>query len=430
MPDQPETVLIASVGVTPDPIVKAIVQAREEGLLTLFLVYGRAFAGQEPSPFSVANIVSRKANELGVTVRVFELDDPENLDESFQLFHQVIAEASRLGANRILLDFTGGTKVMGVSMVHVALSQAWGTDIIFEYVGGPRDEYGRVREMAVQRAPQTAVQEMASKVLGSIRQQDYARAMYLSEGLPKRGKVGFLKKATLLLWHWDNFYYEKTFPLIEGCTEQAKVLTDDAEYSTLADTIVRLHRVAGRIELALEALGELQKGGQPSLTKGAAEGWFYILGDTIANARRRVKSSPTDSALRSYRAIEVATQLGLIRLGMNPWQPDWGSLPESKLLSYLSALGTQRLPKRLSLWNGLALLELLTSSLPAESNEAIRDIMSLRNHSYLEHGYSKVSSESAQKILHKMESVVTIITSKAGIEKNPLECAEELRLEA
>lgn len=428
--NQPDTVLIASVGVTPDPIVEAMVKAREEGPLTLVLVYGRALAGQEPTPFSIANIICQKAKELGVPVRVFELDDPENLDESFQLFQQVMKEVSELGVSRILLDFTGGTKVMAASMVHVALSQQWGTDIIFEYVGGPRDEYGRAKEMVVQRAPQTIVQELASKVVECLRQQDYARAMYISEGLPKRGKAGFLKKVTLLLWHWDNFHYEAAFPLIEECAGQAKVLIDNAQYSTLADTVTKLQRVADRIRLALEALEELQKGGQPSLAKGSAEGWLYILGDTVANARRRVNSNPTDSVLRSYRAIEVATQIGLASLGINPWHPAWDALPEAKRSNYLRTFGVEEPPHQLSLWNGFNLLESLTSQFAPQIKADIIDITSSRNYSYLEHGYNKVSKDTAKKILAKMEGVVTTITSKAGIRRNPLDCAEELRLEA
>lgn len=427
---QLETVLIASVGTTPDPIVKALLTAREEGVLVLFLVYGHALPGQEPTPFSIANTVCQKGRELGITTRVFELDEPENLDRSLELFRRVMAEASALGAGRILLDFTGGTKVMGASMVHVALSQQWGTDIVFQYVGGARNEYGRVKEMVVQRTQQTLVQERTSQVLDCARQQEYARALYISEGLPKQGKAGFLKKAMLILWHWDNFRYEEAFPLLQECVSQAKVLADDARYSTLADTIIRLYRVAGRIGLALKVLNELQQGGQPSLPVETAEGWLYILGDTIANARRRVNYSPIDSVLRSYRAIEVATQFGLVSLGINPWQPDWDSVAESKLLSYLDDIGAQRLPQKLNLWNGIRLLETLTSPFDQDSKAGINDVMSARNYSYLEHGYSEVSRETAQKILVKMEKVVAGVTSRAGINRHPLECAQELKLEA
>jgi hypothetical protein len=430
MSEWPETILIATVGTTPEPVVKAIAEAKEEGPLMLFLVYGRAFPGQEPDPFSVAQTVSQRASELGIKVRVFELDEPEGIDQSFHLFRKVMAEASNLGAERILLDFTGGTKVMGVSMVHVALSQPWPADVAFEYVGGSRNEYGRVKEMEVRRSPRTVIQELISKVLDCLRQQNYSRASYFSESLPQKGKAGFLKRATLILWHWDNFHYGEARPLVKDCVPQARVLIDDADYSAVADTVIRLHRAAGRIELALQALRQLEHGSGPLATREAVEGHLNILGDVIENARRRVRSSPVDSVLRSYRAVEVVTQIGLISQRVNPWHPDWVSLPRDKVSGYLESVGAQRPPQNLSLRNGFVLLELLTSPFEPESKEVLKDVMSLRNLSYLEHGYNKVSVEAAEKTVGKMEKLVTTIASKAGIEKGPLQYAEELRLRA
>lgn len=56
--------------------------------------------------------------------------------------------------------------------------------------------------------------------------------------------------------------------------------------------------------------------------------------------------------------------------------------------------------------------------------------MTVRNLSYLEHEYNKVSVKTAEKILGKMEAVVTAIAARAGIQKDPLQYAEELRLGA
>lgn len=111
----------------------------------------------------------------------------------------------------------------------------------------------------------------------------------------------------------------------------------------------------------------MSTGGSLPLKPEAVEGHLYMLGDVIENARRRVRSSPTDSVLRSYRAVEVATQIGLISLGISPWRPDWDSLPKENLSAYLDALGVQHLPQNLSLWNGFALLELMTSPFESET---------------------------------------------------------------
>lgn len=430
MDDRVPTVLIASVGTTPEPIVQAISKASEEGTLTLFLVYGRAFPGQEPDPFSVTQDIVCKAKQLGIEARVFELHEPEDLDTCIQVFRRVMTEACNLDVERVLLNFTGGTKVMAAAMVYAALSQAWGCDVTFEYVGGLRNEYGRAKEMTVMRATHTAVQEVALKVLECLRQEDYARALYLSEALPERGTVGFLKRATRLLWHWDNFHYDDATSLLRDCTTQAKVLVDNSDYSALADTLVRLGRAVGRIQLALKALRQYKDGRMESMSQDAVEGHLYILGDVIENARRRVQVSPVDCALRCYRALEVATQIGLISRSINPWCHDWNRLPQDKVSSYLEILGAQHLPKELSLGNGFTLFEVLTAPFEKDTKEELRDVMSLRNLCYLEHGYDSVSRQAAEKILGKMEKVVTAIAFSSGIKKDPLQYAEELRLKA
>jgi hypothetical protein len=284
--------------------------------------------------------------------------------------------------------------------------------------------------MTVMRATHTAAQEVALKVLECLRQEDYARALYLSEVLPERGTMGFLKRATRILWHWDNFHYGDASPLLRDCTAQAKVLVDNGDYSVLADTVIRLGRVIGRIQLTLRALRQYEDGRMESMSQDVVKGHLYVLGDVIGNARRRIQVSPVDCALRCYRALEVATQIGLISQGINPWCPDWSCLPQDKLSSYLQILGVQHPPKELSLGNGFSLLELITAPFEKDTKGELRDVMSLRNLCYLEHGYNSVSRQAAEKTLGKMEKTVAAIASKSGIEKSPLQYAEELRLKA
>ena len=121
--------------------------------------------------------------------------------------------------------------------------------------------------------------------------------------------------------------------------------------------------------------------------------------------------------------------MALVMLGINPWQPDWARLSEGQQSIYLDVLGAPGLPSQLSLHNGLKLLEVLTSPLTPETNQDIGDIMTARNYSYLEHGYQRVLLGTAEKLLSKAERIVAEIILKAGIDKNPLECAQELRLE-
>ena len=77
-----KTALVITIGGTADPILKAVEEAQKEGgEVTVFLLYGRPFPGQIPSPFDVANEAKRKGQGLGLRVRLFEASGPEDIDD-------------------------------------------------------------------------------------------------------------------------------------------------------------------------------------------------------------------------------------------------------------------------------------------------------------------------------------------------------------
>ncbi len=404
--------------------------AANEGALTLFLAYGRAISDQERTPFSVANTVSEMAKQLGANCRISELDAPEEFEGSFKFYQRLMGEVSRCEPDRVIVDITGGTKVMAAAMVHAALTQQWGTEVIFEYVGGPRDANGRVRAMELKRDNGIITRERMLAVLGSIRQYEFARAVLLADSLPLKGKAGFVRKAADLFWRWDNFHYEETEQFMEEMASQAKVLDDDKQLHKIADTILRMQKVSGRMKLAIGILRQMKDEGTTSLNQDALEGWIAILGDTIANARRRAQTDPVDCVLRCYRAIEIATQIAVFKLGINPWKPDWKKLGEEKLATYISKIKSQEPPRQISLDLGIKLIETLTLPLPEEVNKDIRTIMSARNFSYLEHGYDRVSEHTALSLMKKMEKVTTVLLSMTDIKSDPLAIANQLSIEA
>lgn len=422
--------LVANVGTTAEPVLKALETAAGEGALTLFLAYGQAISDQERTPFSVTNTVSERAKQLGANCRIYELDTPEEFEGCFKFYQHLIDDVSRYQPDKVIVDITGGTKVMAAAMTHAAITQQWGAEVVFEYVGGLRDTNGRVREMVLKRDQGIITLERTIAVLDSIRQQEFARAAFLADSLPRHGKEGFLKRSADIFWHWDNFHYEETAQLMDEAASQAKVLIDDRQFQKIADTVLRLQKVCGRIKLATAALRQLKDNGSTSLGQDALEGWIAILGDTITNARRRVETDPVDCVLRCYRAVEVATQITVFKLGVNLWKPDWKKLGEEKLAAYLSEIHSQEPPRQVSLDTGIKLIETLTSPLPEEINRDIRTIMSARNFSYLEHGYDKVSEHMARSLMTKMEKATTVLLSKADIKDEPLVIADQLRIEA
>lgn len=222
--ESPKTSLVANLGTTSEPVIEALETAAAEGALTLFLVYGKAISAQERTPFNEAHKVSEKARQLGVNCLVSELATPEEFDGSFKFFQRLMDEVQWYVPTRVIVDITGGTKVMSAALVHAALTQQWGAEVIFEYWGGQRDSSGRVNRGAMQLKRDNGIitQERVATVLDTIRRQEFALAAFLAGGLPEHGKAGFVRKATAVFWLWDNFHYEQAEQLLKEITARRK----------------------------------------------------------------------------------------------------------------------------------------------------------------------------------------------------------------
>jgi hypothetical protein len=315
-------------------------------------------------------------------------------------------------------------------MVYAAFGQSWTCEVIFEYGGGLRDDAGRATATAIKRLGNTFVEEQGRQVVESLKRGEFSRALTLSEFLPDTGKLGFLKRSADILQNWDGFHYEQARTSLRQCALQCRDIGGDARYAALAGTITRLNDACGRICSTLKLLRQGKKMNTDKWREDGFEGHFYLLGDVITSARRRVDHNPVDCVLRCYRAVEVATQISELNSGINPWRPDWSKVPETKRAAYLRKLQPQGMPHEISLWNGIELVGLQTTPFNEQFNKDLRAVMESRNLSYLEHGYNKVSSTSAQEMLAKTEGLVTAVISRVAGASNPLKYADELRLES
>lgn len=392
--------LIITVGNTADPILKAIKEEyKESGDITVFLLYGRPFPGQKnPSPFDIANKAKQECEEIGVAVRLFEAADPEDINASLSVARDIYRRA--FDAEQVIVNFTGGTKVLSASVVHAALTEPLSGGLILDYTGGPqRDDQGRViREaMRVVRSERTATDEILQEVINKIRLGNYRDAHLLSEHLPQKGKGGFVKRAAQALYLWDEFDYEAATENLQRLNEPAKVLSDDEYLSPLAAIIIKLLEPGNRICQLLSLLRKAQQGQIPS--KSAIEHFPLLVADAIENSRRRLQEErATDSVLRSYRAVEITVQARLIHNGINPWRPMWQSVDQETIRQYLELLNATQPPRDIALSTGLVLLEVMGQTLSEEQQKWRGDLQQLRNYSYLEHGYQRLKVVDAQRL--------------------------------
>lgn len=400
-----EVVLLITVGNTTDPILKAVEEIRREANEpTIFLFYGRPFPNQEPSPFDVAHEAKKRSEALGIAVRLFEAPDPEDINSCLAVARRIIQEAET--AERLVVNFTGGTKPMAAAIVHAALSATLAGQLVLEYVGGEkRDPQGRVvsEAMRITRAERTATDERVHQTLECLRQGHYREASFLAENLPLQGRGGFVRIAVEALVRWDEFDYPKAVQLLRKYRSSAQTLFDDPVLAPLARLFVRMLEPGNRLEALSHALERIQQESTlPSSLREAAErDGVLLVADALENGSRRLREGrPTDSVLRAYRAVEVAVQIRLICTGVHPWQPQWDQLDPSLLKSYLSLLGSRQPPRNLALTSGLLLLETLNGPLGEGLSKKLQDLQQSRNHSYLEHGYRHLSDKDAQRLLN------------------------------
>ncbi len=425
------TALVLTVGTTADPLLGAVEQQHEQDpRLVVYLLYGRPFPGQDPSPFDVAVQVKDRAGKLGLRAEVREIPDPEDVDECLRVCREVLREAE--GYDRVVVDFTGGTKAMSAAVAHAALTAPLSGQLVFEYTGGKvRDQHGRVLREAMRRrvTERTATEELVRQVLELLPKFAYREALALVRRLPQAGRAGFVGQAVAALSAWDEFDYGAARELLQKQYGAARAVQDAAELAPLAGLILRLLEPANRMVDALRRVQVLQEGSLRDWPD--PEAMSLLVADALENASRRLaEGRPTDTVLRAYRAVEMAVQTRLVARRVSPWNPDWQALGEDVVRRYVARLkgssapsgqvGEEReappgtvetvpLPRELALTTGLRLVEVLDRPLPDRLADHLQDLQHTRNRSYLEHGYKRVRGEDGFRLLAYADEICAFV---------------------
>jgi CRISPR-associated protein (TIGR02710 family) len=415
--------LVVTVGTTSDPILKAIREVRSEyhqASLTVVFLYGRPFPGQpSPTPFDVAYEAQQKAKELQVDAQPMEVPDPEDIDEALRVSRQALQRVA--GSDLVIVNFTGGTKVLSAAVVHAALTERLIGKLILDYTGGAlRDAQGRVQReaMRVKRDEQTWTHEVIDQVLELLRRFAYREARFLAESLPQQGQAGFVRQVAKALCDWDEFWYDAAVRTLRALYGQAEALMEDARLGPIARQVRRMLEPGQKLMRLTEKLRDISQspqGRQVRLDQSELDYFSLLIADTLENGDRRIREGrPTDSVLRSYRAVELAVQGRLLQEGVNPWQPDWRELKENILTGYLSRLQVQTPPPQLALRNGLTLLEVMgVCTLNSYLQRHLQDLQQGRNLSYLEHGFGRLDDGRARQLWEYALELTQALWSKS-----------------
>ena len=412
-------VLLCTVGGSHQPILKAI-EATSPGYVCFFCT------GRDPEtgrPGSLQQVTGRgnviKANfrherptlpnipaQACLDDSRFETQEvsADDLDEAYLDMRRAIAElAERYPGSRFVADYTGGTKTMTAALVCAVLER---DDVELQLTAGARPDLVRVQdgtEQAMAASVERLRLDRAMKpYLRAWRRYAYHEAADGLDGIRiavnARDKefLGLARALSRALALWDDFDHAGALDRIEAYASRVA-----PGYPALLSTLRLLtHDSDSRNEPAR-------------------------LFDLWLNAERRASQGRFDDAVaRVYRLIEWTAQWQLrIRLGA-----DTADLPSELLPADVDARPDRDGKTKVGLWSAWQIVERHLPepgrTLIADHGAELRDLLCIRNHSILAHGFRPVQKPDWGRMQRGMQDrflpVLRSLADESGL-KNPPE---------
>lgn len=383
------TLLICTVGGTPEPLVESLLHWRPDRIV---------FIPSKQTQSQVDAILLKYAEPTGRPLspgcyRVCLVSNAEDLSDCLQVIRSLDGEVhewiARGGDFQVVADLTGGTKCLSAALALQA--RRW--RCLFSYVGGERrtkDGVGVVEtgtERVVHFAnPWDALGYQAVEdAVAVFNHGGYAAAAHLLARAIKNTERPEVKRELATLQAlidayaaWDRFDHEEAK---KKFTNALKNQNDLRAVFTGAESMIN------RIETHLGCVADLADSKKP--TKAWVE-------DLLNNAHRRASECRYDDAVaRLYRAIEALAQ---IRLREQHEISDTKSVPLDRLPAALRQEWTSRARNgfvMLGLRDAYRLLKELGDELghlfaDADLDNDERPLLVARNASILAHGFTPV----------------------------------------
>jgi CRISPR-associated protein (TIGR02710 family) len=394
--------MIMSLGGSPEPLKKSIAENQPDILIFFashdsILKSGEVLQGLDCKPNKVESEIT---------------ENPNSLYECYRVAKQCVDRASRSGVpdGDILVDYTGGTKVMSAALLLATVGCAYG----FNYVGGDarsKNGLGVVQngheKMYSDMNPWSVfAEEERRQVVTLFNARRYTAVIEILElckrELPPQISAFFqfvrpLANGFLL---WEQFRHKEAL----DCLKKGAALTDDylKHYS---DNNYR--HLKNELQIHIDFLSDILK-----KTNGMQIFDLILIKELINNARRRIDDKRFDDAsARIYRALELYGQICFEKkIGCSNDKVKSGKIPQKLHDEFNSKYlepntGMMKLP-----------LQATYIVLRAVGHEAgdrfftyedkIKNIQSSRNKSILAHGIQPVNEHTAHSTLETVTDFV------------------------
>lgn len=406
------TLLVCTVGGSPEPIVAALKQWQPVRVRFVHTPQTRDDVASKVVPMARAEGMDLDAGRYDL----FELPDGQDLAsclDRLRCLTPVVAEwAARGESFQVVVDFTGGTKCMSAAIG--IQGSRW--PCVFSYVGGherTKDGVGIV----VSGAEKVVHQANPWEALGHQAVQDFmvlfdqhafltaanvaAATMKRVSRPDRKRELSSLEQLAKALDAWDRFDHTTSKNLLESVPRSANDLR-----AVLGSE--RGERVLTGAARLAEHLGQLGQTTPPSR--------YHVL-DLLANGKRRRDEGRFDDAVaRLYRAIEAIAQVALKEShGFESTE----KVPLQRVPESLRGAWSSRANEdvvALGLQDAYALLAALDDPLgPKFQNAGLSGKMSplvARNRSILAHGFERVSDAVFDKLWSAALSLADVEETK------------------
>jgi CRISPR-associated protein (TIGR02710 family) len=394
--------IIISLGGSPDPLKKSITEHRPERLIFFASHESNAKLGE------VLHVEGYKPDKIETEIT----ENPNSLYECYKTARRCVDRAARSGVpdSEIMVDYTGGTKVMSAALL---LATA-GCTYSFNYVGGDtrtKDGLGIVQNgheiMYADMNPWSAfAEEERRQVITLFNARRYASIIQILDlckrELPPQIELffKFVRHLANSFLFWDQFHHKKALDCLNkgltGLNEYIKYYPDD-----------NYIRLIGELQIHIDYLNTLL-----DATRDMQYFDFILVKELINNARRRMDDRRfDDAAARIYRALELYGQICFEKhIGCSNDKVKPSKIPQELRDEFIRKYrdphsDMMKLP-----------LQATFSVLRNTGHEAgerffkfedkIKNIQSARNKSILAHGVQPVTEYAAQSILETVTDFV------------------------
>lgn len=282
--------IVASLGGTPEPIIKTIEDYEPDSVY--FVV-----SAESSAQIKKDGELSKRTEHIEYEYEVFDTTDHNNLVDCYLTALRAISRAKeKFSPAEILVNYTGGTKCMAAALVLASMDD----DYKHCYIGGmKRDEVGRVKsgyEMVfVESSPRIAlgVNDLSDAIL-LFNRNVIGEAEKMLQGAGSRitapefsKHIQSLREVVNAYLKWDRFDHVTVKRILDGC--KLDIFDEDTRKTIESNKNFLyglLERSRGRTGICME-----------------------LVFDIISNAERRAEEGHYDDAIaRLYRALEMIGQ--------------------------------------------------------------------------------------------------------------------------